>query len=98
MHSVYKKYFQVTQTKVFDMFSNYAVMIFHVPLSVCCLVHHWRMSFLFVFSSVITDDSDGICVKINKDEKEGEDLVECIFAYYKGSRFSPQEYDSNIIP
>ena len=39
---------------------------------------------------VITNESDGRRLRIDDDEKEGEELVDCIFAFYKGPRFDPQ--------
>ena len=40
-------------------------------------------------SFVLTGEGEGRRLCIDEEEKEGEDLVQCIFAFYKGPRFDP---------
>ena len=38
----------------------------------------------------ISDESSGCKLRIDEDEEEGEELVERVFAFYKGAKFNPK--------
>lgn len=56
-----------------------------------CVLSGPSMEYLisFVSSLVLTSECESRTLKIDGDDQDGDDLVECVLAFHKGQRFDP---------
>lgn len=54
------------------------------------LYSFWPISILSLLSSIVlTSEGEDRKLRINGDEQDGDELAECVLAFYKGRRYDP---------